>query len=82
MQYRAINEKMSSDEILEYWFIKMVGTTDDFEFIDGKPFDDYDDPNDEIYIKCSDYDNTDNFSFISFTVNKSFVCFDLFTYFF
>lgn len=82
MQYRLTNEKMSNEEIIEYWFIKLVGTTDEFEFINEKPFDDYENDNDDVYIKCSEYDNSDNFSFISVTENKSFVCFDLLNFIF
>jgi len=82
MHYRTVSENMTDDEVLEFWFIKLVGASDEFEFINEKPFDDYENENDNVYIKCSEYDNADNFSFISFTENKSFACFDLFSFIF
>lgn len=82
MYYRFIDKNMTNDEVLDYWFIKLVGASDDFEFIDQHIFDEFDTPRDDDFIKCSDYDNSDNLSFISFTENTSFVCFDFFTLFF
>ena len=83
MHYRFIDKNMTNDEMLEYWFIKLVGASDDFEYINQHTFDEFDTPcKDDLFIKCSDYDNSDNFSFISFTESKSFMCFDFFTLFF
>jgi len=81
------NEKrLSKNALFEYWFIRMVGSTDeyDFEFARLKPFDDYDCEDDGVYIKLSDYDTySDNFSFISSTPeNKNAMCFDLFGFMF
>ena len=73
MNYRFIDKNITNDEMLEYWFIKLVGASDDFEFIDKQQFDEFDTPYDDAFIKCSDYDNSDNFLF---------VCLDFFRLFF
>jgi hypothetical protein len=79
MKYLFIDKNMTNDEMLEYWFIKLVGASDNFEFIDEHIFDEFDTQCDDKFIKCSD---SDNLSFISFTESKSFICFDFFTLFF
>jgi hypothetical protein len=79
-------KRMTNNELFEYWFIRMIGSTDeyDFEFAKITPLDDYDCDNESIYIKCADYETcSDNFSFISATPeNKHMVCFDLFGFMF
>jgi hypothetical protein len=76
---------MTRNELFEYWFIRIIGSRDeyDFEFAKLEPFDDYD-CKDDVYMKCSDYDNySDNFSFISATPeNKNMICFELFSFMF
>jgi hypothetical protein len=78
-------KNMKNNELFEYWFIRMIGSTDeyDFEFAKAKPFDNYEDEHDKIYIENLDYDSySDNFSFISTPENKPVACFDLFGFIF
>jgi hypothetical protein len=74
--------KMNNNELLEYWFIRIVGSDDecDFEFQTHKPFDDYECEEDNVYIKWSDCD--DNLSFMLPQENKSVFCFNLFGFIF
>jgi len=65
---------MTNNEWLDCWFITFGETRDDVEFIECKPYDEYEDFNDDSSV------NSVNFSFISTPKNKEVFCFDLFSF--
>ena len=65
---------MTNNELLNYWFVKFDKTEDDVEIIKNKPYDEYDDFNDDSSV------NSVYFSFILTSENKEVNYFDLFSF--
>ena len=75
--------KMNSNELFEYWFIRMVGSADEDDFalsIRHKPCDDYECSDESVYVNCSYCD--DDMSFVTTCENRNAFCFNLFNFIF
>jgi len=72
-------QQMTNNEWFEYWFIRIVGSTDEFEFLSEDSHDDIEENG--VFVTYSDYD--DKFSsFSSDDQNQNVVCFNLFGFMF
>ena len=77
------NNINNNDELFEYWFIRMAGSTDEADFalsIRDKPYDDYECDDDSVCVNCSYCD--DDMSFVTTCENRNAFCFNLFNFIF